>query len=285
MSVCVCKYCGKEFDSPQKLGGHIIRCKLNPKYEQNKINCSNRHRHNFNKKPKDVSIYYCQYCNKELVGKNALTQHEIRCKENPNRIEIYIGNFNRRGHKGTNQFIKAQQLNLPKPEVSEETRQKLREKSIGRYHNDSTKEKIRLGICKHIENDDWHNHFITPILYNGEYYDSSWEVEFAKYLENHNIEFIRNKSESFDYFWKGSIHRYIPDFYLPKFDLYIEVKGMWSERDVCKWDQFPYKLDIYDSKDLFDLGLIKGYDKRIMVEERFRLKHIKLDEETSLSKE
>lgn len=32
--MCICKYCGKEFENVYKLGGHIIHCKLNPKYEQ-----------------------------------------------------------------------------------------------------------------------------------------------------------------------------------------------------------------------------------------------------------
>ena len=28
----------------------------------------------------------CQYCNKECKNKNSLTQHEIRCNKNPNKI-------------------------------------------------------------------------------------------------------------------------------------------------------------------------------------------------------
>jgi glutathione synthase/RimK-type ligase-like ATP-grasp enzyme len=29
----ICKYCGKEFETAQKLGGHVSRCELNPKYK------------------------------------------------------------------------------------------------------------------------------------------------------------------------------------------------------------------------------------------------------------
>ena len=36
-----CKYCGKEFDNPQKLGGHVTHCKMNPNYDKNKLNCNN----------------------------------------------------------------------------------------------------------------------------------------------------------------------------------------------------------------------------------------------------
>lgn len=30
----------------------------------------------------------CKYCNKSCKNKNSLAQHEIRCKENPNKIEV-----------------------------------------------------------------------------------------------------------------------------------------------------------------------------------------------------
>lgn len=30
-------------------------------------------------------------------------------------------------------------------------------------------------------------------------------------------------------------HLYFPDFYLPDYNLYVEVKGYETERDRCKW--------------------------------------------------
>lgn len=36
---------------------------------------------NFNK----PQIQYCQYCGKECKNTNSLKQHEVRCRENPNR--------------------------------------------------------------------------------------------------------------------------------------------------------------------------------------------------------
>ena len=43
------------------------------------------------------------------------------------------------------------------------------------------------------------------------------------------------KTKPFNYFWNGKWHLYFPDFYLPEFDLYLEVKGYEVERDRCKW--------------------------------------------------
>jgi hypothetical protein len=62
----------------------------------------------------------------------------------------------------------------------------------------------------------------------------SWELVVAKWLSDNNIEWT-NKVNSFEYEWEGKIRRYFPDFYLPNFDIYLEVKGYERERDRCKW--------------------------------------------------
>ena len=37
----------------------------------------------------------CKYCNKECKNQNSLTQHQIRCKDNPSRIFIAIPQGNK----------------------------------------------------------------------------------------------------------------------------------------------------------------------------------------------
>lgn len=71
--------------------------------------------------------------------------------------------------------------------------------------------------------------------YNGMKFHGKWEVEVAKWLDRNNIKFFRDEITPFEYFWNGKIHLYFPDFYLPDFDVYIEVKGYETERDRCKW--------------------------------------------------
>jgi hypothetical protein len=49
----------------------------------------------------------------------------------------------------------------------------------------------------------------------------------------------------------GIIQRkYYPDFYLPEFNLWIEVKGWEKEIDQFKWAQFPHTLKIIRNNDL-----------------------------------
>jgi predicted nuclease of restriction endonuclease-like RecB superfamily len=60
--------------------------------------------------------------------------------------------------------------------------------------------------------------------------DSSWEVACAERLDALGIRWIRNPDLKLKYTTRGRrIRNYIPDFYLPDHDLYIEVKGYWTD--------------------------------------------------------
>jgi predicted nuclease of restriction endonuclease-like RecB superfamily len=60
--------------------------------------------------------------------------------------------------------------------------------------------------------------------------DSTWEVACAKRLDELGIKWIRNPSIKLKYITRSRrIRNYIPDFYLPDYDIYIEVKGYWTD--------------------------------------------------------
>ena len=235
---------------------------------------------NFNK----PQILYCQYCEKECKNLNSLKQHECRCKLNPNKIDLsYIKESNKKriyktGFKGTNQFIKAKELGLLIPEVSKETREKLAKVWRGRKHSEESKQKIKDSIKQNIENNNWHLSFSKSrtIEYKGIKFQGSWEVEFAKYLDNKNIKWER-PHKTYKYIFENENHRYLPDFYLPEYNLYIEIKGYPTSRDFSKWEQFPNDLDIYFGDDLYNLGIIESYKKCYnLVDNKFRIKHIQI---------
>lgn len=84
--------------------------------------------------------------------------------------------------------------------------------------------------------------------------DSTWEVAMAERLDANGIKWIRDKSIRLQYLTKGGRKRnYEPDFYLPELDLYIEVKGYWTDRarhkmkDIC--EKNPGKICILESLD------------------------------------
>ena len=84
--------------------------------------------------------------------------------------------------------------------------------------------------------------------------DSSWELEYAKYLDKNNIKWTRNLTK-FSYIWEGINRYYIPDFYIEEHDFYVEVKGYKTEKDEGKWKYFPHKLKVLFLNELKDLGL------------------------------
>jgi|TARA_Y100000034_G_C6894621_1_gene412232 predicted nuclease of restriction endonuclease-like RecB superfamily len=60
--------------------------------------------------------------------------------------------------------------------------------------------------------------------------DSTWEVAMAEKLDELNIRWVRNDDMKLEYTTvRGRKRKYIPDFYLPDHDLYIEVKGYWTD--------------------------------------------------------
>lgn len=80
---------------------------------------------------------------------------------------------------------------------------------------------------------------------NGEkiYCDSSYEVLYANYLMRNGIEFEYHTKT----FMLSDITRYMPDFYLPKEDKYIETKGkFWEEirEDKVAICREKYNIDI-----------------------------------------
>lgn len=193
-------------------------------------------------------MFICRYCGKECKHKNSLAQHELRCKQNPNR-KVYKSNFIKYNEdiksglvekQFSNQYTKAKLLGLPKPEISQETREKLGKGWRGKKHTEEVKKKISASMKEAVRKypDSYSasnvNGRIKKIEYNGEIYDSSWEVIFVKYLESTGYKWKRNKI-GFEYFWEDDIHLYYPDFYIEDLDLYVEVKGYKRDRDDYKW--------------------------------------------------
>jgi len=62
----------------------------------------------------------------------------------------------------------------------------------------------------------------------------TWELAYAKYLNENNIKWTRDRKLNIKYKLHDDdyIHTYYPDFYLPDTNEYIEVKGyMWKSKD------------------------------------------------------
>jgi hypothetical protein len=83
--------------------------------------------------------------------------------------------------------------------------------------------------------------------------DSSYELRYAKYLDNNNIPWIKNNKKFPYYDENNRLRNYIPDFYLLETEDYIEIKGYKTIRDEYKWNQFPHTLKVLFNEDLIKL--------------------------------
>jgi len=86
------------------------------------------------------------------------------------------------------------------------------------------------------------------------YLRGSYELFYAKYLDDNNIPWKQNL-EGFVYQWENASHKYYPDFYLVETNEYIETKGFRTEKDLAKWKEFPHKLTVLYGNDLKKLGM------------------------------
>jgi hypothetical protein len=68
---------------------------------------------------------------------------------------------------------------------------------------------------------------------NGIKVQGTWERDFAEKLNIFKIHWMK-PCFSFKYILNDKNSRYIPDFYLPKFDVFIEIKGFWWGNDKEK---------------------------------------------------
>ena len=168
----------------------------------------------------------CKHCNELKKSKRSLSAHQPICPKNINRV--YINGMT--GKKGTNHFKKAKELGLPVPStwnkgrtdlpprkpISDETRQKMSSAKLIKNNG---------GRCKWYEID-------------GQKVQGTWELSIAKILNLLNIKWqkVTSSLHSFEYNFSddGAIHLYIPDFYLPEYNIYLEIKGYWWGRSYEK---------------------------------------------------
>ena len=73
-----------------------------------------------------------------------------------------------------------------------------------------------------------------PTIYNGQKYRSKLEAEYAKGMDEAGVAFVYEPEG----FVLSDGTKYLPDFYLPDYDLFIEVKGIMSDLDQHKIDMF-----------------------------------------------
>lgn len=215
-----CKYCGREFEKRHQLIGHVAWCKEKPGYDENKkkqqldnarSKISNRGCKN------DTTEYNCQFCGKLCIGKNSLVQHEIRCKENPNKID-YVSGFKIYNESGKGPWNKGltketdERLAKACKTLSEGYKSgRIKPSNIGIALSEEQKQKISKSRKKYLEEHPDQ----VPYLLNHSSEISAPEQYFINLFENENIPLSFHKQ----------ISVYQLDFYNDDKMFYLEIDG------------------------------------------------------------
>lgn len=207
----------------------------------------------------------CEFCSTTIKSVRSLIQHERFCKLNPNKqfTPFQKDNPNYKKTKASNQYIKAKELGLPKPELTIEQRQALSDRNKERFKSYESRKQLSDAISKtvnqKVKDGTWHTSLAKNIHhdYNGVDLHGSWEVKYAKWLDKNQIKWRRPR-ESFPYSFENRERRYTPDFYLIDTEEYIEIKGYKTVKDEAKWTQFPknLKFKILFENDLKNLNIL-----------------------------
>lgn len=121
-------------------------------------------------------------------------------------------------------------------------------KHPGRKLSDSTKQKLSEAAKNRASY--WFYSNKNPILYKCKdgteiKLDSKWELEVVKRLDELNIEWFRPKI-TFEYKTiKGEVRSYRPDFFVPQFRCFLEIKSPWIEEKQNKNGKIDYIKNHY----------------------------------------
>ena len=262
----ICKFCGKEFETGVKLGGHIVRCKKNPKYKDLINTIVNSRNSTINKNnPLEEHICKCQYCgndykvnlrhnsfikgnynktcSSECAHKLIVLNSDLE-EKNKKISKSMIGNIPSNRSENFSYYRKCKYCgnifdirirNTKSEFCSDECMNKskhiklseiAKKSNFGGYHPNSIK-----------------NHHKGN--YKGIHCDSSWELAYLVYCLEHNID-IKRCNEVRTYIAEDNkIHRYFPDFVVD--NKIIEIKGYFDKGAQIKSEQNPdIKVLLYD---------------------------------------
>ncbi len=185
-----CPHCSTDISS-SNFTRHISKCHGDGTWKQQE---------KYRKEKVKNTIYKCDICSKEFTSASALSGHKHRSHTN-------VLDQRRLGKLGQAKLQEMISMGILPSSYS---------------HSDETKNRMSVIACERLAK---HSKYSKNIEYkSGIILESSFEVRTAVILDSLNIEWIKVRK---GYIWNdnGKIRRYIPDFYLPAHNIFLDPKN------------------------------------------------------------
>lgn len=233
-----CQYCSRSAKSRNSNTQHELRCRLNP----NHISLQYLSQQGPTKQG-IIEPTLCEFCGKAYTTKSSLNNHRLRCIQNPNRRIQIMTPEGKEKSRIANLLKNQRQWNDPE---------------YRRRHQESMKRAVENNPESYTSSNRGRT---KQIEYDGIKFQGQWELDFYKWAKDQGLDPKRPDS-GFPYQWNGQ-RTYFPDFYIDRFDTYVEVKGYETDRDRAKWQQFPKRLIIIKEQQIKEIrnGIFKGIDQ------------------------
>ena len=182
----------------------------------------------------------CKFCQKECRNANSLRNHERLCHSNPDRQVSSFTYYNYPSRPAWNKGLKKEECpNLARPN---QIGKKFGSALTG--HTEETKRKISRAMS--INNKGGRAKWYEVA---GQKVQGTWERNVALKFEELGIEWVKLKTNKdvLEYVMDDKVRCYTPDFYLPAYEVFLEVKGRWWGRDREKMD---IVLETYPNKNI-----------------------------------
>lgn len=249
--------CGEIFDKPQFFNGHKQGCKIHLlnkygslkryydiKNRSSKIAAQTRIRNNQKKRSDNLAHWIqeqhkCEKCGKIMTEKygsgrfcsKSCANSHVRSEESKEKTSKSMKKSGLHGaalRSHLNRIEACQNLDdeLNRTCIVCGNQIPLSASKIRKTCSDECKKQLlrKHAIDRHLGGPSKVSSYGKRGSYKGIHCDSTYELGFLVYCIDHDINIIRN-NKSFQYEYNQKIHNYYPDFYLPDYNIFIEIKG------------------------------------------------------------
>lgn len=213
---CCCVLCKNEVSVNQ----------LNVHY--NSKQCNNGKSYNGKRLPIPED-WICPHCKEDQKSRNPYRTHTRNCPLNPD--STWVSGF--KGHLSKTKG-KTKYNNETCRKASETIKRRYANGELIRSHTEETKQRLSILACERLAK---HSKYSKNVEYKpGVILESSFEIRTAEILDELGIEWIKVR-RGYEWNDNGKKRRYIPDFYLPKYDIFLDPKNDFLiKKDKAKID-------------------------------------------------